>query len=90
MSKSGVAAKVAAAEIAAEIAAAKIVAAQIAAAWPGWRVWVTREGRSMVATRIGSQRPVDDDRWAKTVIADNGDELQQALVEQRSCDAARV
>jgi hypothetical protein len=85
MSKSGVAAKVAAAEI----AAAKIVAAQIAAAWPGWHVWVTREGRSVVATRTGPQQPVDD-RWARTVIADDWDTLERELVEQSRYDAARV
>jgi hypothetical protein len=90
MSKAGVAAKVAEAEHAAGMSAAKIVVSEFAEAWPGWRVWLTREGRSVVATRLGPQHPVDDDRWARTVIADDLDELQRELVEQAQCDAARV
>jgi hypothetical protein len=86
MSSRGVAAKVAAEQVA-EMAAAKIVAEEIAAANPKWHVWVTREGRSVVATRLGPQQPVDDDRWAKTIIADSWDELERELAEQALCDA---
>jgi hypothetical protein len=63
------------------------VAAEVAAAWPDWHVWITRERKSVVATRLGPQQPAQDDRWARTVIADDWDELQQALIEQRQYDA---
>ena len=66
------------------------VIAEFTEAWPDWHVWLTREGRSVVATRIGPQHPVDDDRWAKTVIVDTWDDLQQALVEQAQYDAVQV
>ena len=81
MSKS--AARVAAAEHAARLAASKIIVAEFAEGWPEWRIWLTSEGRSIVATRIGAQRPPADERWARTVIADDLDELQRELSEQR-------
>lgn len=82
MSKS--AARVAAAEHAARLAASKIIVAEFAEGWPEWHIWLTSEGRSIVATRIGAQRPPDnDERWAKSLIADTLDELQAQLVEQR-------
>lgn len=66
------------------------IAAEVTARNPGWHVWVTREGRSVVATRTGPQQPVDDDRWARTVIADDWDTLERDLAEQSKYDAARV
>jgi hypothetical protein len=66
------------------------VAAEVAAAWPGWHVWVTRERKSIVATRTGPQQPVDDGVWARTVIADDWDQLELELAQQAACDATRA
>jgi hypothetical protein len=66
------------------------VAAEVAAAFPGWHVWVTREGKSVVATRTGRDQPADDGVWARTLIADDWDQLERELAEQAENDAARV
>ena len=59
--------------------------------WPGWHVWITRERRSIVATRTGHQQPPENDGvWARTLIADDWDTLEQELAEQAECDAERV
>jgi hypothetical protein len=63
---------------------------QITQAWPGWHVWITRERKSIVATRTGPQQPVDDGMWARTLIADDWTELEAQLAEQAANDAARV
>ena len=58
--------------------------------YPGWHLWTASDG-SPVATRTGSQRPPegDDGTWARTLIADSPDDLQQQLAEQAAHDAAR-
>jgi hypothetical protein len=57
--------------------------------WPGWHVWITRERKSIVATRVGRQQPpVDDGVWARTLIADDWTELERQLGEQTANDAA--
>lgn len=87
MSKREVA-KAAAAAHAAEIAA---MIAEVTARNPGWRVWITRERRSIVATRTGRQQPPPDNAvWARTVIADDWPQLERELAEQAACDAALV
>jgi hypothetical protein len=57
--------------------------------WPGWHVWLTRERRSIVATRTNRQQPVDDGVWARTLIVDDWDQLERELAVQAECDAAR-
>lgn len=65
------------------------LAERITQKWPRWHVWVTRERRSIVATRIGYQpQPQPNDGvWARTVIADDWTELEQQLAEQAANDA---
>ena len=90
MSSRGVAAKVAAAEQAAGMSAAKVLLSEFAQDWPEWHIWLTREARSIVATRIGVRHPDDDGRWARTVIADDLDTLERELTEQRSYQAVQM
>jgi hypothetical protein len=65
-------------------------AAEMMTEHPGWRIWLTRERKSIVATRTGHPQPVDDGVWARTVIADDWTELEQELAQQAECDAARM
>jgi hypothetical protein len=58
--------------------------------WPGWHVWVTREGKSIVATRTGHPQPSDDPRWARTIIADDWSQLRDDLTEQTALLPART
>ncbi len=64
--------------------------AERAAAWPGWHLWATREGKAVVATRTGPQQEVDDGVWARTLIADDWDQLERELAEQAEFDVARI
>lgn len=62
-------------------------AAEMARQWPGWRIWTTAQG-SPVATREGTQQPIDDGVWARTLICDNWTELERQLAEQAGNDIA--
>jgi hypothetical protein len=72
-------------------AEARRKAVELARRFPGWTVWVTAQG-SPVATRSGGQwlpEPYDG-KWAKTVMADDWDELETELAEQAKFDAERL
>jgi hypothetical protein len=69
--------------------AARQRAAETAERFPGWQVWVTREG-TPVATRAGNQKFIDDGIWCATVMADDWHQLETQLAEQAANDAERV
>lgn len=56
--------------------------------YPGWHRWTASNGAPM-ATRTGNGQPPegDDGTWARTLIADSPDDLEQQLAEQAAHDA---
>jgi hypothetical protein len=63
--------------------------AELAAAYPGWRVWLSRRGKLWMATRIRglSERDMYEGLH-RTLVCENAEELSARLAEQAETERA--